>query len=286
MSKKLVLLTSFVLVLGAASNTWGDLVAHWKLDEGSGDTAFDSSGNNYHATLVNNPVWVPGKIGAGALNLEAGGYGGIQGLFYQGSGFPEVSVCAWIRTSSSGGQYIVSFDRNEYYRLEINGEGAGDGQVGWDVMTDAGQNDYGSVARVDDGRWHHVAGVFDNGTSTIYVDGDPQPSASLGTTFGDGTDVRYGYLGVGSESTAFDLPPRTPASFFDGDMDEVYIYHRALTPAEIAYLADDTPGDSELYIQVPSIADLHSEEPILSRSVNFKDFAVLADQWLDEQLWP
>ncbi|MHC4594881.1 MAG: hypothetical protein ACYS19_08055, partial [Planctomycetota bacterium] len=64
------------------------------------------------------------------------------------------------------------------------------------------------------------------------------------------------------------------------------IYHRALTPAEIAYLADETPGDGELYVPVPSVANMSDEEPVLSRSVNFKDFALLADGWLDEQLWP
>ncbi len=34
-----------------------DLVGHWKLDEGSGTTASDSSGNNNNGTLVNGPVW-------------------------------------------------------------------------------------------------------------------------------------------------------------------------------------------------------------------------------------
>ena len=91
MCKKLIYFTSFILVLGLVSSATAELVAHWKFDEGSGDIAFDSSGNDYHATLVNNPEWVPGKIGGFALNLDAGGYGGIQGLFYEGSGFPEVT---------------------------------------------------------------------------------------------------------------------------------------------------------------------------------------------------
>jgi hypothetical protein len=147
MCKKLIYLCSFVLVLSLASSASADLVARWKFDEGSGDTAFDSSGNNYHVTLVNNPEWVPGKVGSFALNLDAGGYGGIQGLFYQGSGIPEVSVCAWIRTSSTSGQFIASFDRNEYWRLAIGSTNAAvsAGQVGWHVQTDAGQLDYGSV---------------------------------------------------------------------------------------------------------------------------------------------
>ena len=45
-------------------------------------------------------------------------------------------------------------------------------------------------------------------------------------------------------------------------------------------------GDGEMYVPVPSVANMSDEEPPLSRSVNFKDYALLADQWLDEQLWP
>ncbi len=122
-----------------------DLVAHWKFDEGSGDMAFDSSGNNYHAILVNNPEWVPGKIGAGALNMGGGGFGGIQGFFYQDSNFQELGVFAWIRTSSGAPQYIASFDRNEYWRFAVGGTNAsvGAGLVGWHVQA-GGTLDYGS----------------------------------------------------------------------------------------------------------------------------------------------
>jgi len=69
-------------------------------------------------------------------------------------------------------------------------------------------------------------------------------------------------------------------------LDDVRIYSRALSQAEIAYMADETPDDGEMYIPVTSAANLYDEEPQLSRSVNFKDFAVFADMWLEEQLWP
>jgi len=74
-------------------------------------------------------------------------------------------------------------------------------------MTSSGQVDYGSVTRVDDGRWHHVTGVFDNGTLTIYIDGVAEPSASGGSTFGSG-NTRYGFIGANSEAY---LPPSTYA---------------------------------------------------------------------------
>ena len=223
-----------------AGSAVADLVAHWKFDEGSGDIAFDSSGNDYHATLVGGPVWVvPGQIGSGAINTENGGYGAIQGMFYQGSGIPEVSVCAWIRTSVQAGRYICSFDRNEYWRLQINGPVAGAGQVSWGVWTDAGQNGNGSVARVDDGEWHHVCGVFDNGTSIIYIDGEPEPSLALGSTMGRGT-LRYGYIGKNSEATVENQAGPT-GNPLDGDIDDLRIYDHALTQEEMAQVMKGVP---------------------------------------------
>ena len=49
-----------------------DLVAHWKLDDGSGTTAIDSSGNGNDGTFVGDPQWVAGKLG-GALDFDGDG---------------------------------------------------------------------------------------------------------------------------------------------------------------------------------------------------------------------
>jgi hypothetical protein len=247
------------------------LVAHWAFDDGSGTTAQDSSGNNYHGTVVGGAQWVAGQV-AGALQFDGtDDYVAIQDLNYQGNNYAEVSVCAWIRTDSGADQYIASFDRNEYWRLEINGSGAGPGQVGWDVMTNTGQVDYGSDTRVDDGQWHHVVGVFDNGTLTIYIDAKAEPSATGGPTFGTG-NTRFGFLGANSEATVFD------GSRGGGNpvqqIDDVHLYSRALSQAEIASLAGHTSPFSEPF-------DMHQDG-----TVDFKDFAELAVWWLDEELWP
>jgi hypothetical protein len=249
-----------------------NLVAHWAFDDGSGTTAQDSSGNNYHGTVTGGAQWVVGQV-AGALQFDGtDDYVAIQDLQYQANDYAAVSVSAWIRTSNENDQIIASFDRNEYWRLEVNGNGGGPGQVGWDVMSSAGQMDYGSISRVDDGEWHHVAGTFDNGTLTVYVDTNLETSASSGSTFGSG-NTRYGFLGVGSEANAFD-GSKGPSNYFDGDLDDVRIYSRALSQAEIASLAGHTSPFSEPF-------DTYQDG-----TVDFKDYAVLADQWLHEQLWP
>jgi hypothetical protein len=71
---------------------------------------------------------------------------------------------------------------------------------------------------------------------------------------------------------------------YNGALDDVRIYDRALSQAEIAYLISN--GVATLHVPVLSSADLYDDEPVGSKSLNFKDFAVLADMWLDEQVWP
>ena len=116
------------------------------------------------------------------------------------------------------------------------------------------------------------------------IDAGAETSVFGGSTFGTGTS-RFGFVGIGSEATEFNGRPNA-TGYFDGDLDEVRIYDRSLTPTEIAYLADESPADGRLYVPVPSVANVADEEPEGSRAVNFKDFAVLTDQWLEEGLWP
>ena len=73
---------------------------------------------------------------------------------------------------------------------------------------------------------------------------------------------------------------------FNGDIDEVQIYNRALSALEVAYLADLTPGDGQLVVPIASPADISSDEPAGQKSINLKDFAVLASYWLQDQIWP
>ena len=58
MSKRILFLMSFILVLGLMSNASAALVGHWDFDEGSGTVAADSSGNGGDGTFVGSPQWV------------------------------------------------------------------------------------------------------------------------------------------------------------------------------------------------------------------------------------
>ncbi len=96
MSKKLIYLIS-VLVLSVAGNTLADLVVHWSLDEGSGTTAHDFSGNGHDGTLNGDPQWATGKTGS-ALEFDGtGDYVEVERVVQD-----DFTLMAWIKTDTPG----------------------------------------------------------------------------------------------------------------------------------------------------------------------------------------
>jgi hypothetical protein len=102
-------------------------------------------------------------------------------------------------------------------------------------------------ANINDDQWHHVAAVYDGSMLYLYVDGrlDACKSAS-------------GDLRVSSSNVYIG---GSPSQSFNGLVDDVLVYNRALSKTEIEYLAVRT--------------DLNKDG-----DVNFKDFAALAENWL------
>ncbi len=234
-----------VIALAADPN----LIAWWTFDEGMGDTALDWSGNGNHGILFG-PTWtIPGVLGDAAVNFTGSSRVAIQNLNYASTDNEEVTVSLWIRTSIWNGQYIGGFDRDQYWRVGINLNNVGPGLVGWHVMTSNGQVDLASTTRVDNGAWHHVCGVFDNGRMAIYIDGQAEGSVTSGTTFGTG-NTRFGILGVNNNATEFNGATGI-GSPLGGDVDDMRIYDRALTQEEIIIVMRGDP----LLVWGPSPSD-------------------------------
>jgi len=68
MSKKLIWV-ALICTWGLTAGAWADLVGYWKLDDGTGTTAADSSGNGGDGTFEGEPQWVSGMI-EGALEFD------------------------------------------------------------------------------------------------------------------------------------------------------------------------------------------------------------------------
>jgi hypothetical protein len=72
--------------------------------------------------------------------------------------------------------------------------------------------------------------------------------------------------------------------YANGTIDDVRVYNYALSHGEIVTLAEQEPA---AYHPVTSAANIYDEEAKLSKKVNFADFAILADHWLEGPvLWP
>ena len=68
---------------------------------------------------------------------------------------------------------------------------------------------------------------------------------------------------------------------FEGIIDDVRVYNYGLSAEEIAYIATDETG----IFAVQSVANLY-EDTLGQDSVNLRDFAKLANNWLVRKLWP
>jgi hypothetical protein len=202
------------------------LKGYWKLDDGSGTTASDSSGNANHGTLLpappNGPVWTTGHLN-GALEFDGtNDYVNVGTSDFGATS--EITIAFWVYATGSGTGYQTLIARNlsvHSFAVELSKTTAKFRTV---IRTAAGTNYLNSNAVLPPDSWHHFALTYRSGERVVYVDsvrdnsnaltGDLRPYASDTTTLGTN--------GVGQ--------------FFRGRLDDVRIYSRALTAQEVEAL--------------------------------------------------
>ena len=225
-----------------------DLIGHWKMDEetwtGSKGEVIDSSGLGHHGTSRNGAqVLMKGKInGAGEFD-GVDDYIAIENLHFDVPGVLEtLTVCGWVKTTVGGNQgfanwSIVDFDRSEYFAFYVRGD---DGRIGFSTTDSAGMlNDFSGSTSVNDGAWHFVCAVYDGTDKILYVDGVEDgrlSNAHRGKGLGTGLD-RYGFIGDGSEASEFDGSRNE--LYYEGALDEIKMYNRALAADEIQTTFDE-----------------------------------------------
>ena len=266
------LAVTMLVILVPVARAQSGIGGEWHFDEGVGQSTADSSGNANDGQLgstsgadTNDPVWATGSLG-NALNYAGGRVdsGGDYVRIPDSSALesPEVTVEAWVRAPSSPGKnrYIVAKGidacRAASYALYTHNFGLRfyiyDGSA-FVHSPDAGTG-------VWNGDWHHVAGVFDGSAVRLYVDG-----VEVSTGIPTSRDIAYG-LPTGDDLYIgnYDQMGTCGHNFgFVGDIDEVTIWTRALSPIEIAQRAQRNPADllSDL---VQDIVDLNLQSGIAS----------------------
>ncbi|MGD8501142.1 MAG: LamG domain-containing protein, partial [Phycisphaerales bacterium] len=276
MCRRLTYLACFVFALslvltGAAEAMDPDLAAYWRFDEGSGTTAFDSSGNGNDGTFVGDPQWVAGKYG-GALEFNGDDYlncGNGASLQIQ----DEITIAFWFQVNAFQNTWEAFLAKSDSaYRAS---RGGGDGNATHlgisGTSTGGGNGWFNGTVIVTDGQWHHFTGVYDGAEGRIYIDGVLDvTSPGTGQINLSASDL---YIGENSGATG---------RFLHGLLDDVRIYSRALTDVEI--LGVMAGGGAEYpNASAPNPAD-GSLHPDVWVSLGWRpgDFAVSHDVYFGE----
>ena len=212
---------------GALSNINSGLIGWWKFDEASGASAADSSGNGITGTLVNAPSWVAGKIN-NALDFNGSTQYVTMGDVAALEGLTDLTISAWISLDAwpAGGNVSFMSGKEDVYKVDITDAGkvrflTGDNWTG-SILT--------SASALSVATWYHIVAVKNGTTKTIYI--NAVSDATAGTTGGS----------VGSNTNAVQVGARNaaPADTFNGQIDDVRIYNRALSADDIAALYNVT----------------------------------------------
>ncbi|OGG01585.1 hypothetical protein A2Z33_04555 [Candidatus Gottesmanbacteria bacterium RBG_16_52_11] len=221
-------------------------VAWWKLDEGSGSNAHDSSGNGYSGTLTNGPGWTNGQYGKG-IKTTVNGTMDYVSVADPASGALDFdntqnyTIDFWLKLSDVDGSGTAAKVINKNYTDAFNAAGysvrfaEGGGAWGFDcVYSDSNSGNGLDIATVGtttvtDGNWHHVSCVMDRdgsatGTSGLYAYFDGQQYAS-DTSLTEGSAVNSGVLTIGDEIV--------DNSEMTGSLDDVRIYNYAHTTGKV-----------------------------------------------------
>jgi len=147
----------------------------------------------------------------------------------------QLTVAAWMQTTSTARMRVFSKDR-----VGTPGNFILRHHDTWNAWVfSVFDADYGHWRHaiwpgdaINDGAWHHVAGVVDTraGSIRLVVNGATVAEAPFASATLDDSDGERLVLGADSHPTA-------PGDWFDGALDEVRVYHRALAPIELRQLA-------------------------------------------------
>ncbi|MBW8036507.1 MAG: hypothetical protein FVQ79_13000, partial [Planctomycetes bacterium] len=228
------------------SATSDGLVAHWTLDEPDGITAYDSVGTN-NGTLYNGPSWMPsgGEID-GALSFDGTDkYVSLPKSTVAALQIGTASV--WINPDSTAyGRFLALCDTTGWGHVGFaySKPGTPVGSIAWQV-NGAEVVGYTVSNTAPVGEWTHVAITVDSGGNTMYINGVKQ---TLTYSSGDASSEQF-FDDISNGSNLFTLGKRditgtTSDTYFNGKIDDVRIFSRALSAIEIKrlYLNKDAGG--------------------------------------------
>lgn len=197
----------------------------WPLDEGSGTLGDDIEGNS-DVVLNGNASWVAGVRGK-ALRFDGNGdFAETAGPVLDTRG--NYSISAWVTLDALPGNYATAVSQdgrrieNPFY-LQY-----GHGAFAFSVP---GGNRARYAVTPQLGRWYHLVGVRAGGELRLYVDGN-----RVATLAANPVEVSTGPLALGRAKYA-----GSNTDYWNGSIDEVQAFGRALTDSEVSALYTSVP---------------------------------------------
>ena len=216
-----------------------DKVLDLSFDEGTGATAYDSSGFGNNGSLINGVAWTSGIAGT-ALKFD-----GIDDYVDLGAidttSYSAMTIAMWIKAPSSLTSIAVLGKPNGYEVCYISRFDSGKFFCLFDGISADNGATQDSVTSINDNLWHYVVGTNNGTTTRLYIDGVLENSYS--ETFAGGGDSGNGYIGAVSGAS----------QFFNGAIDEVKIWKRALGDVEIMQMYNSV-------VLSEKILELHMDE--------------------------
>jgi alpha-galactosidase len=220
------------------SNSGGaptDLAGYWSFDPAyvTGTTLLDQSTHANDATAYS-LSFVPGKVGQ-AIQLNGASSRAEVALGDQLDLLNDLSLSVWVKTTNASRVegVIAKYDAggSEYgYILRTTATGTAEMQFGGSNVL-SGNRVVSDVTKINDGAWHHIAVVIRLGVNvSFYIDGVPSSTTALVTQ-------------AVAASAPFEIgvnPYTYYGNYFTGSIDEVRVYKRALSAAEIFGLSNPT----------------------------------------------
>lgn len=216
-----------------------DLALYLNFDEGLGSTTGDQSGFGLLGTLSNMntaAAWVTATAPTLYRNPYALDFDGVNDyvevLHENHLNFSTaVTVAAWIYADvwkAGDGRILLKGDNSSGNEYELTKAFNGSTDVLRFRLYGLATGGIKEAALPTAAAWHHVAGTYDGTAMRLYVDGVEQGTgvSSSGSIFNGGFPLRIG-TGV----------PGVPSEHFDGKIEEVRLYRKSLSGAEILKLA-------------------------------------------------
>jgi hypothetical protein len=229
---------------------------YWRLGETTGTTAADESATHNSGAYQNGVILgVPGGLATSpntAARFDAVNDRVSMGDPANGSldfGTSDFSVEAWVKTTMNGDETVVSkqpTSTGPYWHVTISDDPGQVGQVRATISVGTVVRVVYGPTRVDDGQWHQIVVVFGRATGiTIYVDGNSSRFTSGATT------------ATVSNTGPFQIGTRVDYAYFNGDIDELSVFGRALSAQQVqAHFEKGTGGD-----RTPPTVSLTLPEP-------------------------